>query len=88
MKRPKIRRRVLTALLFVIAAVSSVLALSKDAAALYLPGVQEAGCMYAGQEYSWNACRGGQRCSVNRLGEYYWEDDSSCPQSQGGYPQV
>lgn len=48
----------------------------------------EKNCTYAGEAYSWNACRGGQRCARGRDDEYYWEDDPSCPsgQTQGGFP--
>lgn len=45
-------------------------------------------CYYAGDLYSWNACRGGQRCARGRDDEYYWEDDPTCPgagDSQGGF---
>ena len=45
-------------------------------------------CVYAGDSYSWNACRGGQRCARGANDFYYWEDDPTCPTSgenQGGY---
>ena len=45
-------------------------------------------CYYGGDAYSWNACRGGQRCDVLPSGEYYWKDDPKCEslQTSGGFP--
>lgn len=93
MRMPKIQPRVAKALVLALATIASLGALLPDgaSAAWRRPRMTEKNCYYAGDPYSWGACRGGQRCARGRDNEYYWEDDDSCPggvQSQGGFPQV
>lgn len=37
-----------------------------------------ANCLYAGEEYSPGACRGGQRCQSDGT----WRDDRNCPATE------
>jgi hypothetical protein len=41
------------------------------------PSGGAANCVYAGEEYSPGACRGGQRCTNGGT----WSDDRTCPAS-------
>ena len=95
MRMPQIQPRVAKALVLALAVVSlgTLLPDGASAARSRRFTVTNKNCYYAGQLYSWNACRGGQRCARALNDEYYWEDDTECPkgaggQTQGGFGQV
>lgn len=77
-----------------------VLMVATEAAAwLFLPHRADASltpivadsCVYADLNYSLHACLFGSRCLRGSDDSYYWEDDSTCPQTSPGprgLPQV
>lgn len=79
-----VRKASVVVLLLVMTAVLGSSLLSSASASSFFPLVTKGGCYYAGELYSYNACRGGQRCLQDHQGEYYWGDDSACDSLHSG----